>query len=82
MIPSTCFKFEEVAPVAIRTNRGLGNIQPHHSTRAIKYGDLFDKLYIETELKKSLQHLIIQNKNQKEEIQAMSSTLRTVLELW
>jgi RNA recognition motif-containing protein len=75
------FKFEEVAPVAMSANRGLGNIQPHHSTRAMKYGDLFDRLHIEAELKESLQHLIIQNKNQKEEIQFMRSTLQKVLEL-
>ena len=40
------FKFEEVAPVAMSANRGLGNIQPHHSTRAMKYGYLFDILQI------------------------------------
>ena len=51
------FKFEEVAPVAMSANRGLGNIQPHHSTRAIKYGDLFDRSHIEAELKESLQDL-------------------------
>ncbi len=44
-------KFEEVAPLTMRANRGLGNIQPHHSTRAMKYGDLFDRLHIEAELK-------------------------------
>ena len=47
----------------------------------MKYGDLFDRLHIEAELKESLQHLIIQNKNQKEEIQFMRSTLQKVLEL-
>ncbi len=75
------FKFEEVAPVAMRTNRSLGKIKPQHSTRAMKCGDLFDRLQIETEWKEFLQHLIIQNKNQKDEIQAMRSILKTILEL-
>jgi hypothetical protein len=47
----------------------------------MKYGDLFDRLHIKAELKESLQHLIIQNKNQKEEIQSMRSTLNKILEL-
>ena len=47
----------------------------------MKNEDLLDRLQIEAELKELLKQLIIQNKNQQDEIQEMSSTLKTVLEL-
>ena len=69
---------KEDVPVALRT-RSRDQLQ--HPTEAMKNEDLLDRLQIEAELKELLKQLIIQNKNQQDEIREMNSTLKTVLEL-
>ena len=69
---------KEDVPIALRT-RSRDQLQ--HPTEAMKNEDLLDRLQIEAELKELLKQLIIQNKNQQDEIQEMNSTLKTILEL-
>ena len=69
---------KEDVPVALRT-RSRDQLQ--HPTEAMKNEDLLDRLQIEAELKELLKQLIIQNKNQQDEIRELNSTLKTVFEL-
>ena len=69
---------KEDVPIALRT-RSRDQLQ--HPTEAMKNEDLLDRLQIKAESKELLKQLIIQNKNQQDEIRELNSTLKTVLEL-
>jgi hypothetical protein len=69
---------QDDVPIALRTR---SREQLQHLTECMKNQDLIDKSDIEAELKELLKQLIIQNKNQQDEIKAINSTLKSVLEL-